>query len=258
VGNISRLTIITAVYGRKNLFISNLESYNIAVASIEERPTRLFVFSESPELNKNQFDDIIASKLDEATPVVVYSVPPAGIYHALNYGVSRTTSDYLIFNHSDDYFTANSFHHINNADIGKYDISSFAIVLKDTIIYPNLIPPFPHAFIGLNHSAAIFKTEVHKKYHYKQTMKYSADWELIIRMYNDGLTFSGYSNVICIFSDGGASNSLSITRLYEDISLLKRSILESKHITFCCMRIAKEVLGYVANNIKRVLYNLHN
>jgi hypothetical protein len=245
-GNISRLTIITAVFGRSEELISNLQAYNLAIGTVDDRPVRMFIFSRHPQLTKFEFTYLLRKYLDKKTPVVVYDVSPDGIYNALNYGISSVKSEFFIFNHSDDYFTPNAFKHISNSEIDSSDVSSFGIIVNDKIASPLVDAPFPYSCIGINHSATIFKSNVHKKFKYNTKMKYSSDWDLIIRMYNEGVTFQAFPYVISIFSDGGASNLLAVRRLHEDVSILLKSSLRSKYFGICSARIVKEILGFIS------------
>jgi len=247
VGNISRLTIVTAVFGRPDEVRMNIKAYVLAIKKVTERPIRLFVFSEHPSLNLQSFKEILTQEMDGSTKYKIICIQPSGIYNALNKGIQNVDSEFLIFNHSDDCFTPNAFVHISSVDLTESDATSFGIITATKLIVPNINKVFPHAAIGINHSATIFRTEIHKLYCYDEHLKYSADWRTIISMFENGVSFATCDSVICKFSENGASNSISKSRLCEDVKILLDSIKKGKLRCHCIQRAVREVLGHLVN-----------
>jgi glycosyltransferase involved in cell wall biosynthesis len=248
VGNISRLTIITALYGRPDEVRRNIQSYVIAIKKVTEYPVRLFVFSEHPSMSLLNFKEILTQEMDSFTKYKIINIKPSGIYNALNIGVENADSEFIIFNHSDDCFTPNAFLHISSVDLTESDVTSFGIITSTKLIKPNISKVFPHAAIGINHAATIFRTEVHKLYFYNENLKYSADWQTIICMFENGVCFTISDLVICKFSENGASNSISRLRLCEDVRILLDSIKKNKLRSYCIQRTVREVIGHIVNS----------
>lgn len=183
------------------------------------------------------------------------SEPDLGIYDALNKGIRMATGDVIGLLHSDDVFNdqntianvAKSFIS-NNSDgvygnleyVSKHNINKVIRYWKSQNFKPSLLqlgwmPAHPSLFL---------KKEVYKKHGYFDlTFKIAADYDFILRIFQDqNLKFSYLNQVITKMRTGGASNhSLNnITiKTIEDLKALRKNNIKNPFKVIYFKKISK-------------------
>lgn len=130
--------------------------------------------------------------LIKSTGLTYYSEPDNGIYDALNKGILKSTGEYILFLHSDDYFTLDngieeSVKYLlkTNADF-SYGSSTF---LKKERYAGEFIPLIESFFIlfPFPHQTMLTKKEAFIKHNLFDTnYKSAGDYDLILRMLLNG------------------------------------------------------------------------
>lgn len=243
---LQRLTLVTAVYGRKVALLANMQAYNVAVENYPVSPQRLFVFSPSDELGRNEFDQIVEAyrpKLEQKWQTI--EVPAQGIYHALNTGVRAVTTDFLMFYHSDDRILPKALRYLDDQISPETDVLSFCVITQDKIIRPDLANGQPYCAIGINHMSTVFRRNSLLALPFDESMKYSADWKNLIELIESGHRAELSEACVLHFSVDGASNAVSYRRLQEDLRILSQSIKDKHYVFRCLIRALKEIGGYL-------------
>lgn len=238
----NKLTVIVSIYGRPTELTRCFQSINQYLTHYIKV---LCVFSEHQDLPRSQLDTLILKYL-AAHKVTVIQIPPNGVYSALNAGVAHCDTDFLTFLHSDDHLVK-----LLNEDILKeicqdqYDWVTLPIITDSGALYCPRWKNFPYGDIGVNHCSSFVKTSIHKNYIYDQSFKSSADWMLVINMYEAGVQFCEKPFTLLCFSSTGISSKKSLMKLSEDLRVLFTSKWTLKNFVKKIVRTFKVLVGYI-------------
>lgn len=236
-----KITIITAVYGRKEQF------KRCARSILEHTPKSLpvvFVFSEHKSFTRSEFFDFVEAEFADRE-CTIKEVPASGVYGALNEGIRSVQTEYLTFLHSDDRLIRD-FDGVDVCELlQEADIVTLPVRINGKLSYPRLSNS-PYSDIGINHMSSIFRTEMHKDYMYDTRMSFSADWSAVLDMIEAGATIKEGTLEIVEFDLCGVSNQKSASKLKEDLSILLKRKWTLSNAPSKCLRIAKEIGGYFA------------
>lgn len=184
--NKPKVTIITITHnlikaGRKKTFLQCIESVK----------NQTYENIEHIVIDGASTDGTI--DLIKSTGLAYYSEPDKGIYDALNKGILKATGEYILFLHSDDYFSLNngieeSVKYLlkTNADF-SYGSST---LLKNERYAGDFIPLIESFFISFPfpHQTMLTKKEAFIKYNLFDTnYKSAGDYDLILRMLLNGV-----------------------------------------------------------------------
>lgn len=142
-----------------------------------------------------------------------YSEPDNGLYDAMNKSLDRISGDYVIFMNSGDLF------HDNNV------LKDVANKLDHDIVYGDALKrckngDHTESYMGTHiermkmmlcgaffcHQSQFTRSEVMRKYRFREDHKITADYDFIVRALANKCTFSHVNRVICSFdNDGGIS-----------------------------------------------------
>jgi len=146
----------------------------------------------------------------------VFSEKDSGISDALNKGVRLSSGESVIFmNAGDTFHTVNSLRDITNASASLK--SPFALYGQAELIYPSFTTPrkrLNHRLINsafqfwnpICHQSALVSKELLAKFTFSNSLKYSMDLELWIRLFDEGVPFHESSTIFCNYEVGGISS----------------------------------------------------
>lgn len=186
---------------------------------------------------------------------IICSEPDLGIYDALNRGISKANGDVIGFLHSDDLFGSNETlsnivqtFETTTADlvygdllyVDKNDINKVFRYWRSKPFKPGLIrkgwmPP---------HTAVLMKKELYKKHGYFDlSFKISADYDYMLRLFNDKDLKAAYlPQIIVKMRTGGISNK-SLANIYrksaEDYKVLRKNRIPFPVVALLLKNISK-------------------
>lgn len=178
-----------------------------------------------------------------------------GIFDAMNKGISKATGEWTNFLNSGDKFT--SIHSLEYS-LTSCDPNSADIIYGNSIkscIYGEIDMPADNDLKKMEytpiyrHGSSLTRTSVHKRYLFdiSKTNKYgfALDWDVIYRMYKDGLRFINSNISIQTYQEEGASNHPLKSIVYNyKISTqrgnsLKKFLFFFKRYCFTCITTSK-------------------
>lgn len=153
------------------------------------------------------------------------SEPDKGVYDAMNKGIAASTGDFVIFMNSGDTF------HTDDA-IERMCLDS---EVKNTVVYGNVYAKYwdgiaiemPHEFfktsmkfkgVGICHQTVFFPGEVIRKMRYDLSYRIVSDYDLMYRMWKQGVLFV-YRDVIVAdyeWGNGISSNPYKLLDVYRE------------------------------------------
>lgn len=153
------------------------------------------------------------------------SEPDKGVYDAMNKGIAASTGDYVIFMNSGDTFHSDDV-------IEKMHLEEAG---KDSIVYGNvsvkywdgIVTEKPHEFfktsmkfkgVGICHQTVFFPGEVIRKMRYDLTYRIASDYDLMYRMWRDGVKFVYRDIVVADYEwgNGISSNPYKLLDVYRE------------------------------------------
>ena len=195
--------------------------------------------------------EIIEAYAKEHKNVRWVSEKDEGIYNALNKGIRMATGDVIGFLHSDDvFFAPDSIEHIaktfesEQVDVVYGDLQycrGNRVVRRwqSNDFHPyslkyGWMPPHPTVYV---------RSSVYKQVgEYDEWFRISADYDMLLRIYNAGYTSHSIPEVIVSMEMGGASNKNTIARLsktQEDYIVLKKNHVGAGWLTVAFKQIRK-------------------
>ena len=153
------------------------------------------------------------------------SEPDKGVYDAMNKGIAASTGDFVIFMNSGD-----TFHSVDA--IEKMSLNN---VEKNTIVYGNVSVKYwdgvyvekPHEFfktsmkfkgVGICHQTVFFPGEIIRKMKYELSYRIASDYDLMFRMWKNGVNFV-YRDVVVAdyeWGNGISSNPYKLLDVYRE------------------------------------------
>lgn len=146
---------------------------------------------------------------------VYLSEDDKGIYDAMNKGISYATGDIIGILNSDDWY---------DKDTVKKVVQCFEESGSD-VVYGEMMVVYPHGYMhkwktlsleaikytmNMPHPTVFIKRVLYSKYGlFNCRYKVAADYELLLRLYNYGVTFSYIPSVLAFFRTGGVSSKLA-------------------------------------------------
>ncbi|MCK9423304.1 MAG: glycosyltransferase [Bacteroidales bacterium] len=174
------------------------------------------------------------------------SEPDLGIFDAMNKGLARATGEWVNFMNAGDVFSNN---HVLSTVFNKESMDA-AVIYGDSIAhYPafktwrKALPP-EDLWKGMIccHQSMFFLTNLIRKVGYNADLHFSADYEMILRLYIAGKKFRYIPEIIAVFDTRGISNAKMVKSARSNLEILsstrrltkkekrfhKRFILQSK------------------------------
>jgi len=154
------------------------------------------------------------------------SEPDGGIYDAMNKGISKATGDVISFLNSNDWYENGIFEIIDK--VFKENLCDMVCGRVNFIQNGQIIGQTAHTvsskdfYIGMiyPHSAMFSKKEVFKKYGlFNTTYKICADYDWLLRVYNENIKIQFIDYIFSNFALGGISGSSETAEETKEICL---------------------------------------
>lgn len=142
-----------------------------------------------------------------------------GIYDAMNKGIAKCTGEFIGLLNSDDNYMPDAIQKVVNAlsDDESIDVLHGNIMVHNqqgTFIstgnHDNLLKNW-----AVKHPACFIRTKIHKTYTYDDTIRISADFDLLLKLWANGYHFKHIDHVLTCFSPFGASSKPSWSAVCE-------------------------------------------
>lgn len=151
------------------------------------------------------------------------SEPDAGIYNAMNKGVTLARGEYVLFLNSGDTLAATDVLARAVPRLGEADfLAGDYLIARGHTTERRLSPARMTArFLlegALMHQATFTRTALLRETPYDERLRIVADWELLLRRWLlDGCTYRHIDTVVCVFQMGGLStNRRTVARRDEE------------------------------------------
>lgn len=182
-----------------------------------------------------------------------------GIFDAMNKGMDHCTGEWVLFMNAGDCFNNNN--SIENIFCNQFS-SSVGVVYGETILINqhsskkhNGIPFYINSSkikpMGICHQSIFVRTFIAKKIKFDTRLKYSADYKMILKIYDDGYHFIFINVPVSNFKLDGISTNNNISQ-FREISILYN---ETKSIYYY-----KELVGvvwrYLKIHLKKILLRI--
>lgn len=159
------------------------------------------------------------------------SEPDYGIYHAMNKGLRRATGDIVGIINSDDWYAENAVEHVVNNFLqydcdmvhGKlamvYDAKRMRIIEERNLedLYIGMVVSHPTVFL---------KRSMYQQYGlFDEQYKSAADYELMLRLYTNGISIKFVPEIIAYFRKGGFSEKQILLSAQETLAISEKYIM---------------------------------
>lgn len=211
-----KITIITPTYNAEDSIESTIKSVinqdydNIEIIVIDGQST-------------DKTMHIVEKYKDKITKYI--SEPDSGIYEAMNKGLHLATGEYINFMCAGDSFT----HHHVISDLlksinihrieGVYYGDTSVITDGDTWVKKS-DPTLLRDTMSINHQSCFINTKLHRKYPYNETFKIVADYEVLRKLYLDGIEFVNLNQTVANFDNKGISTKKQLHLWAELLGIL--------------------------------------
>lgn len=152
------------------------------------------------------------------------SEPDKGIYNAMNKGLNHASGEWVYFLNSGDVFASDDV--LKSVDFNATDEKIGAIYGKykyytryDELLTNNVMFPFfstdkKYRNMGFSHQSVFVRTELAKRFHFDESYRLCADYDMMMRIYKAGYLFKRDETIIAI-CDGRGGASFSNRNLQE-------------------------------------------
>lgn len=204
--------------------------------------------------------EILGADLSITNTARVITVPPNGIYDAMNHGITNSKGDYLIFLNAGDFFISELSISILVSLIQSHGQSvAFPVIQLNSrgsiidVALPDLLVHESNSVLDANHQGFVMKKSVAASLgNFDLSLKYAADGKLMDRVATlDGVTIE--LPIITAFVVGGAS-SINISKTLKEINAYRTAFKRTEIFVLTLKTILRNK-AYVSNNIFMVFLN---
>ena len=196
------------------------------------------------------------------------SEPDQGIYDAMNKGLAKATGEWVIFMNAGDVF----FNSQVLSSVFNQDLNDAQVLYGDSIAqYPAfkaLRKALPQEDIRKGmiccHQAMFFRSSLIKGKAYQPDLFFSADYEMVLRLFHSGFKFRYIPETIAVFDTRGISNRKMVKSARSNLDILNSAVKLSSdekkyHQRFICRLKITELLyqvlpGIVMETLLRWIY----
>ena len=213
--NMNKISIVTVCYNSEK----QIENTILSVIS-QSYPNIEYIIEDGGSTDGTL--DIIEKYRSKIS--AIYSEKDKGVFDAMNKAVLRSTGEWILFMNAGDRF------HDNNAieklfcaeipkNVGAIHGDTF-FVKECGIQYIKCSPFYLVKGIrpmGICHQSILVRTALAKKYLFDMTFKYAADYNMMMRIYNDGFNFKYIPIAVSDYDLTGIS-SVHLTSQYKEVA----------------------------------------
>lgn len=201
--------------------------------------------------------EILAANLANSNVAKLVSLPPNGIYDAMNHGITNSIGNYIIFLNAGDFFISEKSistllpllqTHQQSLVFPVIQLNSVGNIVD--IALPNLFVEKNNLVLDANHQGFVMKKSVSESLgNFDLTLKYAADGKLMDSVAaSDGITLG--LPIITAFVIGGAS-SINISKTLKEISTYRTAFQNTEIL----MLALKTILRNKAYNSKGIFFS---
>jgi glycosyltransferase involved in cell wall biosynthesis len=185
---------------------------------------------------------------------VFISESDGGVYDAMNKGIGRSAGDIIGIINSDDWYNDNALQTVEKAFIEHPDTDILYSPIYNyfdgeylNTFLPGQLDLLPFKFT-INHPSCFIRRSAYDKLgNYDLSYRIAADYDLILRAYQSGLTFRSVSTPLVSYSLNGMSGKpfSKFQQIYESWRVGSKAPflhLKNKRLVFYIKWIAKEVV----------------
>lgn len=154
-------------------------------------------------------------------PYRITSEQDKGIYDALNKGTDLAEGQWLIcMNAGDRFYGENVLSRVFEENTESVDVLYGDTVVKDGKYYQKRVASPAETIYRMMpfcHQSVLVRTELMKKYRFDMTYRIAADYDLFLRLYQDGRKFCHVDTIVSVYDMSGVSetNLDAVAREYD-------------------------------------------
>jgi glycosyltransferase len=179
------------------------------------------------------------------------SEPDTGIYNAINKGIRMATGDVIGFLHSDDvFYSPDSLELVHQAFVVAHADVTYADLQYcsgDKVIRRWLSNAFDPESLKYGwmppHPTMYCRKEVYQRVgEYDESLRISADYDMVLRIFNAGYRLYYIPEVLVNMQVGGASNRnfrARMAKTQEDFKVLRKNNIGAGMLTVGCKQLRK-------------------
>lgn len=210
-----KISIITVCYNAE-------ESINDTILSVINQGYKNYEYIIVDGQSTDKTLEIIDKYRSYITKLV--SDKDQGIYDAMNKGLELVSddSDFILFLNSGDILCDNILSDIFEEGLEEYNCNLYGNFLygEEEKIIPDNLNWFFLSRHTICHQAIFFNTRLHKNYKYNLNYKICADYEVILRMYLNGIKFIKIPKPIVKYLPGGFSDKQRFNLFKERLNII--------------------------------------
>jgi glycosyltransferase involved in cell wall biosynthesis len=196
------------------------------------------------------------ASLIKSTPFVdtFVSEIDSGIYNAMNKGINLASGKYILFINGDDQVLPDGLKVVlSTLELGSADVYCANTIIRRFDGTDDILAINPWKLLFFNsapHPSSFVRTDILKKFRFREDLKIAADYDLFLRLFIAGKKFEKIKVESAIHSRGGASrNSI--------LSTFEVSEIRKKHLGpfFYILEFALKINRYFKKIVRWILGN---
>ena len=204
----------------------------------------------------NVLDSFQKEFADNGVSYKVVSKSDSGIYNAMNNALEYVKGDWILYLNAGDCLYSKKVTRIIDNYKEKCDIIYGNFILIENGYYKNKKPSDYHnlpTMMPMCHQSVLCRTELMKKYQFREKYRLAADYDFLLRAYWEGKNFEYVNNIISIYTLDGQSTSNAWKYQLEMIKSGKEVYginlkFQFKAFLNSCIRMGKIFLANTLNN----------
>lgn len=216
----SKVSVVTICFNEEKNIVETIESViNQTYLDVE------YIIKDG--CSQDRTNEIIESVIDKNKHINIKHIikKDTGIYNAMNQAIDECTGEWIIFINAGDLFWAKDTLKkiFQEADVNESEILFGNVLMRDVSgdrIWKGKINQLPYK-MPFGHPACLIKREVLKQMRFNERYRIVADYELILRCYENGYKFWDLDEIITIFKLNGVSSTKYLKKYKEHIQVLK-------------------------------------